>query len=357
MPLSFPASPTVNQQSVQNGRTFAWTGAAWELVAETAADPRWNLFLPAAPTGLTVTAGNAQASLSWTAPTGVIAQAPITDYREQYSTDGGTTWTNFSAAASTATTATVTGLTNGTAYRFRVAAVNAVGVGAYTTASAAVTPTAGDPLFASVSLLLPFDGTFADSGPNSVPLTASAANASISTSVSKWGSGSGFFSGTNGRLSGSNSSLFQFGTGDFSVEAWVQITAAGSFQTLFTTRSSSTGDDGSAFWFGLNTGSRTPIVYTSGLVASSSVNLTANQWHFVCVTRSSGTLRIYIDGTQTATASDSTNYTVGFPTLGYTLANQYPLNGYIDDLRITVGSARGMTGSTITVPTAAFPDS
>jgi hypothetical protein len=33
MPLSFPASPTVAQQSTQNGRTYAWTGYAWELVA------------------------------------------------------------------------------------------------------------------------------------------------------------------------------------------------------------------------------------------------------------------------------------------------------------------------------------
>jgi hypothetical protein len=146
MPLSFPASPTVNQQSVQNGRTFAWTGAAWELVAETAADPRWNLFLPAAPTGLTVTAGNAQASLSWTAPTGVIAQAPITDYVVQFSSDSGSTWSTFADAVSTTASVTVTGLTNGTAYVFRVAAINGVGVGAFTAASAAVTPSAPPPV-------------------------------------------------------------------------------------------------------------------------------------------------------------------------------------------------------------------
>jgi hypothetical protein len=108
-------------------------------------DTRWNLFLPSAPTGLTATAGNAQAALSWTAPTGVIAQAPITDYREQYSTDNGTTWTTFTTAASTATSATVTGLTNGQAYIFRVAAINGVGTGAYSTASSAVTPTAFSP--------------------------------------------------------------------------------------------------------------------------------------------------------------------------------------------------------------------
>jgi hypothetical protein len=104
------------------------------------------LFVPPPPTGLAVTAGNASALLSWTAPTGVIAQAPINDYREQYSTDNGTTWTTFTgAAASTATTATVTGLTNGTSYRFRVAGVNAAGVGAFTAASSAVTAGAFSP--------------------------------------------------------------------------------------------------------------------------------------------------------------------------------------------------------------------
>jgi hypothetical protein len=32
MALSFPSSPTVGQQSSQNGRTYQWTGYAWELV-------------------------------------------------------------------------------------------------------------------------------------------------------------------------------------------------------------------------------------------------------------------------------------------------------------------------------------
>jgi hypothetical protein len=98
------------------------------------------LFVPPAPTGVTATAGNAQATVSWTAPT-VLAQIPIQDYREQYSSDGGTTWTTFTAAASTAASSTITGLTNSTAYVFRVAGVNAAGVGAYSTASSAVTPT------------------------------------------------------------------------------------------------------------------------------------------------------------------------------------------------------------------------
>jgi hypothetical protein len=115
-------------------------------------DTRWNLFLPSAPTGLSVTRGNGKASLSWTAPTGVIVQAPITDYREQYSDNNGSTWTMFSSASSTATSGTITGLTNGTAYVFRVAAVNDIGLGAYTVASSSVTPIVGTPPNAPTSL-------------------------------------------------------------------------------------------------------------------------------------------------------------------------------------------------------------
>lgn len=94
-------------------------------------DSRWNLFLPPAPTGLAGTAGDAEVSLSWTAPTGVLAQTPITDYIVQYSSDGGSNWATFADGTSTDTTATVTGLTNDTEYTFRVAAVNGVGTGSF----------------------------------------------------------------------------------------------------------------------------------------------------------------------------------------------------------------------------------
>lgn len=95
---------------------------------------------PVAPTNLTATAGNGQVALSWTAP--ATTHGTLTDYVVQYSSDSGSTWTTFSDGTSTSTSATVTGLTNGTAYVFRVAAVNGVGTGAYSTASSAVTPTA-----------------------------------------------------------------------------------------------------------------------------------------------------------------------------------------------------------------------
>ena len=94
--------------------------------------------MPGAPTGVTGTAGASQVSLTWTAPASNGGYA-ITDYRVQYSSNSGSNWTSFSRSVSTATSATVTGLTNGTAYVFRVASVT-FGVGGYSSNSASVTP-------------------------------------------------------------------------------------------------------------------------------------------------------------------------------------------------------------------------
>jgi hypothetical protein len=97
---------------------------------------------PAAPTAsLPATYGNTTASLSWTAPAN--NGSTITDYFIQFSSNGGSTWSTFTDGVSTATSTTVTGLTNGTAYVFRVSAVNSVGNSVYSSASNSVTPLAG----------------------------------------------------------------------------------------------------------------------------------------------------------------------------------------------------------------------
>jgi Ca2+-binding RTX toxin-like protein len=96
--------------------------------------------VPAAPTGVAAIPGNAQAAVSWTL--GSDGGSPLTEVRVQVRT-GTTVVRNITGLAGTATSTVVTGLTNGTAYNFRVRAVNAVGVGAFSAASTAVTPTAG----------------------------------------------------------------------------------------------------------------------------------------------------------------------------------------------------------------------
>lgn len=91
--------------------------------------------VPDAPTGVTATAGNAQASVSFTAPANNGGNT-ITSYTVT-SSPGGITATGASSPI------TVSALTNGTAYTFTVTATNAVGTGPASAASNSVTPTSG----------------------------------------------------------------------------------------------------------------------------------------------------------------------------------------------------------------------
>ena len=94
---------------------------------------------PGAPSGVTGTPGDGQVQLSWTAP-GTGGGATISGYQIESKT-GGTPWTI--ATANTGTSATnhpVTGLTNGTTYQFRVAAINPAGTGPASEPSEPVTP-------------------------------------------------------------------------------------------------------------------------------------------------------------------------------------------------------------------------
>lgn len=84
---------------------------------------------PDAPTDLTAIPASTQMALTWTAPVDNGGSA-ITDYLVEYKlASEPTTWTTFSDGTSTTASTTVTGLTNGLSYDFRVSAVNAIGTG------------------------------------------------------------------------------------------------------------------------------------------------------------------------------------------------------------------------------------
>jgi outer membrane protein OmpA-like peptidoglycan-associated protein len=107
--------------------------------------------VPGAPTLSSVTPASTQATLSWQAPVSD-GNGAITDYVVQYKV--GSSWVPFVDGSSTNTFAVITGLTNGTTYSFRIAAVNSAGQGTYSNvidAVPATTPGAATALAAGKS--------------------------------------------------------------------------------------------------------------------------------------------------------------------------------------------------------------
>jgi chitin-binding protein len=123
----------VPQQNATSNRIFATTSAniasAFLQIVPGA--------VPAAPTGLAATAGDAQVQLTWNASSGA------TSYNVKRSTTNGGPYSNV-ATANTATTFTNTGLTNGTAYYYVVTAVNASGESPVSTQVTATPTSSGD---------------------------------------------------------------------------------------------------------------------------------------------------------------------------------------------------------------------
>ncbi|MES2582647.1 MAG: DUF4347 domain-containing protein [Pseudomonadota bacterium] len=96
-----------------------------------------SLIVPGAPTIGTATAGDGQASVTFTAP-GSDGGSAITTYTATSSPEGRTG----SCAGPAACTITVGSLTNGTGYTFTVTATNALGIGLASASSASVVPKA-----------------------------------------------------------------------------------------------------------------------------------------------------------------------------------------------------------------------
>jgi len=134
------SSTAYTNTGLTNGTTYFYKVAAVNSIGtsgmsnEASATPATGV--PAAPTGLTATAGNSQVGLSWSASSGATS---YNVYRG--TTSGGESGTAIATGIAT-TSYTNTGLTNGTTYFYKVAAVNASGTSGMSN-EASATPTSG----------------------------------------------------------------------------------------------------------------------------------------------------------------------------------------------------------------------
>jgi len=211
-------------------------------------------------------------------------------------------------------------------------------------------------------LLLHADGgnattVFSDAGVHAHSVTANG-NAQISTAQSKFGGSAISCDGAGDYLTVGNSSDWEFGSGNFTVDWW-------EYRTSSTGAKTSISRDQSTLYvpFILGYGNDPLLVYmtsdSSGAAGwdiaggQSLGSLTLNAWHHFAVVRSGNTFYAFKDGTQTATWTSSASLA----------ANSNPLSvcssqgggyyqGYIDELRVSKGTARWT--ASFTPPTAPY---
>jgi hypothetical protein len=179
-------------------------------------------------------------------------------------------------------------------------------------------------------------------------------NAQVSTAVTKFGTGSMAFDGTGDWLTFIDTPNVQLGTGNFTIEGWVYLSALGSVRGFFSKGTSTTGIS-----LGVNASNQLVFNYTASSLTATTA-LVISTWYHVAVVRNgtaTGNVKIYLNGTADATSGGAINDNFNQTSIGYIGADRVatsPMNGYIDDLRVTKGLARYTAN--FTAPTAAFPD-
>ena len=147
---------------------------------------------------------------------------------------------------------------------------------------------------------------------------------------------------------------YNFGTGDFTIECWINRTSLSNDDTIWGT----TVAEGSSgcFWYFNSSGNLRAYLGDSTERASSSNNILAGTWYHVALTRASGTVNIWVDGVSKYSASGVTgnigsstqNFIIGDGNTGYN-GNAYMFLGHISNLRIQKGKAEYT--ATFTPPT------
>lgn len=264
--------------------------------------------------------------------------SPITSYTVT-SSDGQT-------ATGTSSPIVVSGLTTGASYTFTVKATSAVGTSVSSGVSNSVVPI-GDTYFSNVSLLLNGDDLLDHSG--SPKTLTKYGETVVDTTTKKYGSGAIKFDGAGDYLSIPHNADFNFGTGDFTLEAWIYPTSFASYFVIAAKRDNST----SAWQINLGLGNGY-LGFYNGTSINSTTAPALNSWSHVAAVYNSGSIKLYLNGIQVLSVATTNSNNTAVVSIGTDAFGNYA-QGYIDDLRITKGVARYTAN--FTPPTTALPTS
>jgi hypothetical protein len=190
-------------------------------------------------------------------------------------------------------------------------------------------------------------------------------NASLSTTVTKFGATSLYFDGTGDYLTSPNSTNFDFGSGNFTIQLWLYLNVTtdqniiakwwtGGQQWVLQFRQAGQDSIANQHWrFVANNGSTAATDFTE----ASTTSVATSTWYHIALTRSGSSYKLFRDGTQvgsTYTNAAAITATTDPLTIGqFRNDGTAYLNGYVDDLSITKGYA--VYTSNFTPPTGPLP--
>jgi hypothetical protein len=174
-------------------------------------------------------------------------------------------------------------------------------------------------------------------------------DAQASTTQSKWSPTSMKFDGTGDWLTAIDSPQLQLGTGDFTIDGWLYLSANGVVYGIVSKGTATTG------WsVNVTVLNKLQFSYTTSNLTGTTT-LATGTWYYFAVVRSgtaTGNLKVYLNGSVEATSGGAVTDNFNQTSILYVGADRVgamPLSGYLQDVRIT------RFARTITTPTAAFP--
>ena len=171
----------------------------------------------------------------------------------------------------------------------------------------------------------------------------------------------GSFNGSNQSLSLAQNAAFSFGTGDFTVETFVNANSWGGVNPIIALGNGAVGGGSPVYtgWAVRYDSSGSLIFFRYDGVETTptaTITLATGQWYHIAVSRSSGTLRMFVNGIQVYSAASSTSYNnVNSDTLkiggNWVIGGGVVtwVNGQISNTRIVKGT--GLYTANFTVPT------